>query len=191
MSDNNYHIRRGKYITIRPPNGERGVRTYRLGVGYSEKDLEYRLLNRDKEYSVAAIMQRYKGIQIEYALCLRKLQITVYHKKPNPKRHTIRDIQQMGELLTYMHRHNICNRNDFENRIEDITAANEDKNLNYLLMIIELFEAGKRNYLIKFFYKSFLYTSLRCPSPLSYSATNTKFCAINILALVMFSFRVL
>ena len=47
----------------------------------------------------------------------------------------------MGELLAYMKRHSICNRNDFEKRIEDITAANEDKNLGYLLMIIELFEA--------------------------------------------------
>jgi len=53
----------------------------------------------------------------------------------------IRNIQQMGELLAYMKRHSICNRNDFEKRIEDITAANEDKNLGYLLMIIELFEA--------------------------------------------------
>jgi len=113
-----YHVRNGKFISIRAPEQhDRGIRIFRLGNGYSEDDIKYRLQNRDKEYSVPAIMQKYKGIQIEYALCLRQVQIIVYHKQANPKKYSVRNVQDMGNVLTHMYQQGIFSRSDFNDRI--------------------------------------------------------------------------
>ncbi len=112
-----YTVRHGKYITIRPPKIDKGVRTYRLGHGYSEQDLIYRIQNKDKEYSVSAIMQQYKGIQVEYALCIRQIQLIVYHKLPNSKRYSVRNVQEMSNVLTYMSEYNLFSKNDFEKNL--------------------------------------------------------------------------
>lgn len=117
LSDDGYRIRNGKFISIRAPEHDRGIRIFRLGNGYSEDDIRYRLQNRDKEISVPAIMQKYKGIQIEYALCLRQVQIIVYHKQTNPKKYSVRNVQDMGNVLTHMYQQGICCRNDFNDRI--------------------------------------------------------------------------
>jgi len=117
LSDDGYHVRNGKFISIRAPEHDRGIRIFRLGNGYSEDDIKYRLQNRDKEYSVPAIMQKYKGIQIEYALCLRLVQIIVYHKQANPKKYSVRNVQDMGNVLTHMYQQGIFSRSDFNDRI--------------------------------------------------------------------------
>jgi len=127
LKNEDYVIKRGKYITIKPPEAERGARLYKLGVGYSEKDLEYRLQNRDKEFSLAAIFQKYKGIQVEYALCLRQIQITVYQKKPNPRRRTIDDIKQMTDVLFYIRKYDIHKQYSFEDRLNDLTNEYNEK----------------------------------------------------------------
>jgi|GEM_PF-4792264 DNA repair exonuclease SbcCD ATPase subunit len=62
-------------------------------------------------------MQKYKGIQVEYALCLRQVQIIVYHKQANPKKYSVRNVQDMGNILTHMYQQGIYCRSDFNDRI--------------------------------------------------------------------------
>lgn len=125
-----YTVRHGKFITVQPPGIDRGVRTYRLGVGYSEQDLIYRIVNKDKEYTIEAIMNQYKGIHLDFALCLHKIQCIVYHKLDNPKRYTVRDVQQIGETLIFLRNNNIFSKEqltDYLNTTSDKLTKVEDK----------------------------------------------------------------
>lgn len=66
-------------------------------------------------------MQKYKGIQLEYALCLRQVQIIFYHKQTNPNKYSVRNVQDMGNILTHMYQHGIFSRDDFNDRIIWVT----------------------------------------------------------------------
>lgn len=129
LKEQGYSIKVGKYITIRPQNYDRGVRSYRLGNGYSEQDLIYRIQNKDKEISVDAILSQYKGIQVEYAFCLRQVQMLVYHKQPNPDRLNIRHIQQTSSVLTWLSNNNVHSINDFKSKIENLNKEADEYSL--------------------------------------------------------------
>lgn len=76
LSEKGYVVHQGKYLSIKAPKQKYAIRSFRLGDGYSIPDLEYRILHKDKEISPAAI-ERLSGIQREYAICMRQMQISV------------------------------------------------------------------------------------------------------------------
>lgn len=149
LAENDYQVRKGKYISLKAPGQERGIRIFRLGNGYSERDIEYRLHHRDKETSIESIMQKYKGIQVEYALCIRKIEVTVYHREKNPLRHTVRDIQQASNVLTWMYNNGVYSKADANEKLYVLSDKIEkkksevdliDKQLSAMQKVLDDFE---------------------------------------------------
>ena len=122
-----YYVRKGKYISVRPSDMEniRPVRTLRLGDGYGLEELKYRIENKNREMSLDKILT-YSGIQREYALCLRQIQIMLYRKPEEDHRVTYREVLKTCELLNYIHDHNIHSKQDFETHVNK-TAEHTDK----------------------------------------------------------------
>lgn len=120
LKEQGYTVRSGKYLSVKAPKQKNAIRSYRLGDGYSVDDLQYRILHKEQEISLTAI-QRYSGIQREYAFCMRQMQIAVFTKKP--KRATYSDLQKSAELLNYLSSNNITSASDLENRL-NATAEN-------------------------------------------------------------------
>ena len=122
-----YYVRKGKYISVRPSDMEniRPVRTLRLGDGYGLEELQYRIDNKNQEMSLDKILT-YSGVQREYALCLRQIQIMLYRKPEENHRVTYREVLKTCELLNYIHDHNIHSKQDFEIHVNK-TAEHTDK----------------------------------------------------------------
>lgn len=53
-----YTIKRGKYIAVRPPGGERFIRLNSLGTGYTEADIKSRIYKERTQKSVKVIYSR-------------------------------------------------------------------------------------------------------------------------------------
>jgi hypothetical protein len=115
-------IRRGKYISVKPPEAERAVRLFRLGNGYSEEQLAYRLQHKDKETSYVSIYNRYHGISVEYALVLRNVELAVYKNRPNPKRFNYKNLMDGAEILNFISAKNITSFEQFELIAREETA---------------------------------------------------------------------
>ena len=122
-----YYVRKGKYISVRPSDMEniRPVRTLRLGDGYGLEELQYRIENKNWEMPLDKILT-YSGVQREYALCLRQIQIMLYRKPKEDHRVTYREVLKTCELLNYIHNHNIHSKQDFETHVNKI-AEHTDK----------------------------------------------------------------
>ena len=122
-----YYVRKGKYISVRPLDmvNIRPVRTLRLGDGYGLEELQYRIENKNREISLNKILT-YSGVQREYALCLRQIQIMLYRKPEEDHRVTYREVLKTCELLNYIHDHNIHSKQDFEIHVNK-TAEHTDK----------------------------------------------------------------
>ena len=110
-----YYVRLGKYMTIKPPDQQRSIRTENLDRvygGYSMRELEYRIKHKNKEISFSAI-SRMTGIEKSYAVYVRSLQITVF--KTNGKQYkdkTYRELVKDSDLLTYITLNNIQSQDD-------------------------------------------------------------------------------
>lgn len=73
----------------------------------------------------------YTGVQREYALCLRQIQIILYRKpEVNPKV-TYNEVRRCAELLCYIHEHNIHSKEDFEKHVNKIAEKTDDIVRNY------------------------------------------------------------
>jgi hypothetical protein len=118
-------VRRGKFISVKPPEPERAVRLFRLGNGYSEEQLAYRLQHKDKETSLASIYNRYDGISVEYALVIRQIELSVYKKRPNPKRFNYKNLMDGAELLNFISAKSITSFEQFERIAKEETAKKE------------------------------------------------------------------
>ena len=122
-----YYVRKGKYISVRPSDMEniRPVRTLRLGDGYGLEELQYRIENKNREMSLDKILT-YSGVQREYALCLRQIQIMLYRKPEEDHRVTYREVLKTCELLNYIHDHNIHSKQEFETHVNKIAEHTDE-----------------------------------------------------------------
>jgi hypothetical protein len=118
-------VRRGKFISVKPQEAERAVRLFRLGNGYSEEQLAYRLQHKDRETSLASIYNRYDGISVEYALVIRQVELSVYKKRPNPKRFNYKNLMDGAELLNFISEKNITSFEQFERITKEEIAKKE------------------------------------------------------------------
>ena len=113
-----YEVKQGKYISVKAPKEKHAIRTFRLGDGYDIQDLQYRISNKNEEMPLSEAM-KYEGVQREYALCLRQLQITVYRNIENPVQAGYGDLRKSAELLTFLCENGIHSAADFENLVNE------------------------------------------------------------------------
>ena len=97
-----------KYLSIKVKPDRKAIRTYGLGDGYFLEHLAYRIEHKNFEMPLSQIA-KYEGIQKEYAICLRQIQMILY-KSPEPERpHYVsyRSVLKNFELLNFLHDNNI------------------------------------------------------------------------------------
>lgn len=123
LREKNYTVKCGKYLSVKAPKQKNAIRSFRLGDGYSVEDLKYRIEHKEKEISGAAL-ENYSGVQREYAIIMRQMQIAVFTKKPT--RVTYSDLRKSAELLTFLSENNITNAAVLENRLNN--AAEDYQN---------------------------------------------------------------
>ena len=115
---NGYKVNYGKYISVQGPKNRKAIRSFRLGEGYSVEALAYRIAHKETEFSEAAF-DRYTGIQREYALCIRRLQIMVYRKDESLRCATYPELLKSAELLKYICDNNITSADGFKAHVDD------------------------------------------------------------------------
>lgn len=118
-----YGIKRGKYISIKVKQNRKPIRSFRLGDGYALEHLEYRINHKNYEMPLSEAM-KYSGIQREYALCIRQIQIQLY-RCPEPDRlhiATYREVERSSRLLFYLQGKQIHSAEDFQ---KAVAAADE------------------------------------------------------------------
>ena len=120
-----YAVTLKKYLSIKVSENRKAIRSYRLGDGYAIEELRYRIENKNREISLSAVA-KYQGVQREYAMCLRELQIMVYRKPNNSHNVTFSELRKNAELLTYLCDNNIHSEEDFQN-VVNAAAKKSDR----------------------------------------------------------------
>lgn len=123
-----YGIRWGKYISIKVRQNRKPIRSYRLGDGYALEHLQFRIEHKNMEMPMSEAL-KYSGIQREYALCIRQIQIQLY-RRPEPDRlhfATYREVERSSRLLFYLRDNKIHSADDFRKAVFD--AEEKVKNL--------------------------------------------------------------
>ena len=113
-----YGIRRGKYISIKVRQNRKPIRSYRLGDGYALEHLQFRIEHKNMEMPMSEAL-KYSGIQREYALCIRQIQIQLYRRPEAERLHfaTYREVERSGRLLFYLQEHRIHSVEDFQKAV--------------------------------------------------------------------------
>ena len=124
LEEKGYDVKKGKYLTIKSKTMERGIRTIRLGDGYTIPELVYRIQNKDKEISDVAI-SKLNGEAKAYAIYLREMQIQVRYRR-NSTKVTYKDLMNSSNLLTYIVKNNITSEDDFVQRLNDLNDRYRD-----------------------------------------------------------------
>ena len=122
-----YGIKRGKYISIKVKQNRKPIRSFRLGDGYALEHLEYRINHKNYEMPLSEAM-KYSGIQREYALCIRQIQIQLY-RCPEPERlhfATYREVERSSRLLFYLQDKQIHSAEDFQKAVAAADERAED-----------------------------------------------------------------
>ena len=119
LKEKGYGIRMKKYLSIQVKPNRKPIRTYRLGDGYFLEHLAYRIEHKNFEMPLSEIA-KYSGIQREYAICLRQIQMILY-KSPEPERpHYVsyRSVLKNFELLNFLHDNNIHTLDVFKSVVD-------------------------------------------------------------------------
>ena len=118
-----YGIRRRKYISIKVRQNRKPIRSYRLGDGYALEHLQFRIEHKNMEMPMSEAL-RYSGIQREYALCIRQIQIQLYRRPEAERLHfaTYREVERSSRLLFYLRDSKIHSADDFRKAVSDAEA---------------------------------------------------------------------
>lgn len=118
-----YGIRRGKYISIKVRQNRKPIRSYRLGDGYALEHLQFRIEHKNMEMPMSEAL-KYSGIQREYALCIRQIQIQLYRRPEAERLHfaTYREVERSSRLLFYLRDNKIHSADDFRKAVSDAEA---------------------------------------------------------------------
>ena len=115
-----YDIRRGVYISIKVRQNRKPIRSYRLGDGYALEHLQFRIEHKNMEMPLSEAL-KFSGIQREYALCIRQIQIKLYRCPEAERLHfaTYREIERSSRLLFYLRDSKIHSADDFQKAVSD------------------------------------------------------------------------
>ena len=124
LKEMDYTVTFKKYLTVKSPKAKHAIRTFRLGDGYALEELKYRIEYKQPFISFEKIMQ-YQGIARDQAMCLRQLQLILFHKNPYefPRKTSFHEVRRNAELLTFISENKITSEDDFKRLI----SANSDK----------------------------------------------------------------
>lgn len=115
-----YGIKRGKYVSIKVKQNRKPIRSYRLGDGYALEHLQFRIEHKNMEMPMSEAL-RYSGIQREYALCIRQIQIQLYRRPEAERLHfaTYREVERSSRLLFYLRDSKIHSADDFRKAVSN------------------------------------------------------------------------
>ena len=132
-----YTVKQGKYLSVKPSylENRKPVRTFNLGDGYGLEELQYRIEHKDREMSFDKIL-KYSGIQRDYALCLRGLQISFNRKKGFFREVTYGELRKTCDLLCFMSENKIHSRQDFDDTVNKVAEKADE--------VIERYKAIKK-----------------------------------------------
>ena len=119
LKEKGYGVNMKKYLSIKVKPDRKPIRTYRLGDGYFLEHLAYRIEHKNFEMPLSKIA-KYEGIQKEYAICLRQIQMILY-KSPEPERpHYVSysSVLKNFELLNFLHDNNIHTLDAFKSVVD-------------------------------------------------------------------------
>lgn len=74
LSDQNYVIRNGKYLSLKPYGRERAIRTGRLGKGYTKEEIGQRIQNKKLEPEIQTRFQTYGNREEIRAIIYKKME---------------------------------------------------------------------------------------------------------------------
>lgn len=119
LKEKGYGVNLKKYLSIKVKPDRTAIRTYRLGDGYFLEHLNYRIEHKNFEMPLSEIA-KYDGIQREYAICLRQIQIMLYKSSEQYRPHYVsyRTVLKNYELLCYLHNNNIHSVGELENVVD-------------------------------------------------------------------------
>lgn len=140
MKEKGYKIREGTYLTLTHKEKKKGIRSYRLGKGYSVSDIKYRIEYRDyipKYRFFKASINKIQGNQRKYRIFgskggltkERKEFIKRLYKKGKTRRlknteyankESLEQFYKMREVLNYIQNHNIRYSSQVEERKKQI-----------------------------------------------------------------------
>lgn len=143
-----YEVTQHKYLSVKPAylKNRKAVRTLRLGDGYGLEELQYRIENKDMEMPISEVV-KYEGVQRDYALCLRSLQIKLYRKEQDWHRVTYGELRRNAELLNYVCSNNIHSKDEFEIMVNAVAKkadrlAENIKDIEKKVRILERYDNG-------------------------------------------------
>ena len=118
-----YGIRRRKYISLKVRQSRKPIRSFRLGDGYALEHLEYRIRNKNMEMPLSEAL-KFSGIQREYALCIRQIQIQLYRRPEAERLHfaTYREVERSSRMLFYLRDNKIHSADDFRKAVSNAEA---------------------------------------------------------------------
>lgn len=124
LKEKGYGIRMKKYLSIQVKPNRKPIRTYCLGDGYFLEHLAYRIEHKNFEMPLSEVA-KYDGIQREYAICLRQIQIMLYKAPETYRPHYVsyRTVLKNYELLCYLHNNNIHSVGE----LKDVVSKAEGK----------------------------------------------------------------
>jgi len=174
LSSEGYEIKRGKYISIRPPNLERFVRTKTLGIEYTEEGLIFRIQNKQLE-SISQFgnhfygaqkpsdnhQRKYKGIQLKYVSTIRLLADLILQGKKLPRKYDRKkpysinndyDVYKLASHLRYLNEHDISTEEQLQQKFEEVKTVYTDtkKNIDRLTELMERMDGVIQNASIYF-----------------------------------------
>lgn len=127
LKNSGYEVTQHKYLSVKPTylKNRKPIRTLRLGDGYGFEELQYRIENKDKEMTLDKVLS-YSGVQRDYALCLRSLQITFYRQNRGCENISYYELRRNADLLCYVHEHNIHSKEDFDTHVNSVAAQSDE-----------------------------------------------------------------
>lgn len=119
LKEKGYGVNLKKYLSIKMKPDRKAIRTYRLGDGYFLEHFAYRIEHKNFEMPLSKIA-KYEGIQKEYAICLRQIQMILYKSPISDRPHYVsyRSVLKNFELLNFLHDNNIHTIDAFQSVVD-------------------------------------------------------------------------
>ena len=119
LKEKGYGVNMKKYLSIKVRPDRKAIRTYRLGDGYFLEHLAYRIEHKNFEMPLSEIA-KYDGIQREYAICIRQIQMFLYKSPGSERPHyaSFQSVLKNAELLNFLHNNNIHTLDAFRSVVD-------------------------------------------------------------------------
>jgi len=132
MKNEGYIFTDENKLITKPTNIKYGCRLDRLGLGYSQEMLQMRIDNKQLEM-VGRKISRYRGFQINVAVCFKQTQYDFYRIKDSGNyKASYAELKRNADLLTFICNNNIHTEKEFtdyvnylDNREKELSKALE------------------------------------------------------------------